>query len=279
MTQNPYNVSPLFRLDGQTAVVTGGGGILCGAMCRTLAAAGARVVVLGRTLPKLQQVVDDIRAAGGEAIACQADVLVKDQLQAACDQVLQTYGQVDILINGAGGNHPSATTSAALPFFNLQSADVEAVFRNNFTGAFLASQVFGKQMANQNSGVILNIASMASLRPLTRVLAYSAAKAALVNFTQWLAVHLAQEYCPLIRVNALAPGFFITEQNRALLTNPDTGEFTPRGKSIVTHTPMQRMGQSADLLGATLWLVSPASAFVTGIVLPVDGGFSAFSGV
>jgi NAD(P)-dependent dehydrogenase (short-subunit alcohol dehydrogenase family) len=206
-------------------------------------------------------------------------VLDKDSLETAAQQVLAAYGHVDILINGAGGNKAQATTSAEIPFFDLPADAVRWVFDLNLMGTILSSQVFGKIIAQQKDGVILNISSMNAFRPLTRIPAYSAAKAGVSNFTQWLAVHMAQEYSSTIRVNALAPGFFRTEQNRFLLTSQETGNLTPRGKSIIDHTPMGRFGAPEDLLGAVLWLVSPASEFVTGIVVPVDGGFSAFSGV
>jgi len=184
-----------------------------------------------------------------------------------------------MLINAAGGNHPKATTSIELPFFDLPPEAVQWVFNLNFLGTLLPCQVFGSKMADRGEGVILNISSMSAFEPLTRIPAYSGAKAAVSNFTQWLAVHMAQEYSTNIRVNALAPGFFLTEQNRFLLTDADTGALTARGKTIIEHTPQGRFGDPEDLLGAVLWLLSPASKFVTGIVLPVDGGFSAFSGV
>ena len=184
-----------------------------------------------------------------------------------------------MLINAAGGNHPKATASADLSFFDLPSDAIQWVFNLNFIGTLLPSQIFGKRMVEQDAGVILNISSMSAYQPLTRIAAYSAAKAAISNFTQWLAVHIAQEYSPKIRVNALAPGFFLTEQNRFLLTEAKSGELTPRGEDIINQTPQGRFGNPEDLLGAMLWLLSPASEFVTGIILPVDGGFSAFSGV
>lgn len=279
MQSNPYDLQPLFRLDGLVAAVTGGAGVLCGAMGHVLAAAGAQVVLLDRFADKADEVAQAICSEGGKAVGMGTDVLKKEALQASCEQIVQKFGKVDILINGAGGNHPGATTSAEQPFFDLDVTAVDKVFGLNFTGTFLASQVFAKQMAAQKSGVVLNIASMNSLRPLTRIPAYSAAKAAVVNFTQWLAVHMAQEYSPTIRVNALAPGFFLTEQNRFLMIDQATGNSTPRGKKVLDHTPMNRLGDPSDLFGAMLWLVSPASSFVTGIVVPVDGGFSAYSGV
>jgi NAD(P)-dependent dehydrogenase (short-subunit alcohol dehydrogenase family) len=220
-----------------------------------------------------------IRSTGGEAIGIACNVLEKESLEAAAQAVLAKFGRVDILVNGAGGNKPAATTNPRQPFFDLPAEALRWVFDLNLMGTILPSQVFGKLMAGQKSGAILNIASMNAFRPLTRIPAYSAAKAGVSNFTQWLAVHMAQEYSPAIRVNAIAPGFFLTEQNRFLLTDKETGELTSRGKSIISHTPMGRFGVPDDLLGTVLWLLSPASAFVTGIVVPVDGGFCAYSGV
>jgi NAD(P)-dependent dehydrogenase (short-subunit alcohol dehydrogenase family) len=206
------------------------------------------------------------------------DVLKEETLYEANETVKAEFGAVDILINAAGGNHPSATTSADLSFFDLAPDALRHVSELNLLGTMLPCQVFGRGMAERGEGVILNISSMSAYRPLTRIPAYSAAKAAVTNFTQWLAVHMAQNYSPRIRVNAIAPGFFIGEQNRRLLLNED-GTLTARGQSILTHTPMNRFGTPEDLLGATMWLISPAAAFVTGIVIPIDGGFSAFSGV
>jgi len=261
------------------AVVTGGGGVLCGSMCRAIAQAGARVMVLDLLEAAAKKVADEITAAGGVAIPWQADALNKKSLEKACEGVLQKFGRVDILINGAGGNKPQATTSPDLPFFDLPQDAFQWVFDLNFMTTLLTSQVFGKTMARQEDGVILNISSMNYFRPLTRVPAYSAAKAAVSNFTQWLAVHLSQNYSPKIRVNAIAPGFFLTEQNRFLLTEKETGNLTPRGRSIIEHTPMNRFGKAEDLVGAVLWLLSPAAEFVHGTVIAIDGGFSAYSGV
>jgi len=192
---------------------------------------------------------------------------------------LTEFGRVDALINGAGGNNPRATTGPSMDFFSIPAEAMRFVLDLNLLGTILPSQVFGRVMADQGNGNIVNISSMNAFRPLTRIPAYSAAKSAVTNFTQWLAVHMAQEYSPDIRVNAIAPGFFLTEQNRFLLTDKESGELTPRGKSIISHTPMGRFGKPEDLLGAVLWLLSPASSFVTGTVIPVDGGFGAFSGV
>jgi NAD(P)-dependent dehydrogenase (short-subunit alcohol dehydrogenase family) len=206
-------------------------------------------------------------------------VLNRASLEQSREQITGTLGPVDILINAAGGNSPSATTSAEQRFFDLDAEAVSGVFGLNFTGTFQSCQVFGRDMTDRGQGCIVNITSMSGLRPLTRVPAYSAAKAAIVNFTQWLAVHMAQEYSPAIRVNAIAPGFFLTEQNRYLMIDAHSGAPTARGQTIVDHTPMGRLGEPDDLVGTLLWLVSPASSFVTGIVVPVDGGFSAYSGV
>jgi NAD(P)-dependent dehydrogenase (short-subunit alcohol dehydrogenase family) len=272
-------LAELFGLEGKVAVVTGGGGVLCGAMSRALGRLGARVAVLDLFPEAAQKVVDEIRAAGGEAIGVKCDVLDRASVELAAQKVLDAFGGVEILINGAGGNKKEATTSPDLAFFDLPADAVQWVFNLNFVGSLLPSQVFGKVMADQGEGIILNVSSMNAFRPLTRIPAYSAAKAAVSNFTQWLAVHMAQEYSPKIRVNAMAPGFFLTEQNRFLLTDEETGELTPRGKTIVGHTPMDRFGDPEELIGTTIWLLSAASEFVTGVVVPVDGGFSAFSGV
>ena len=264
---------------GRVAVVTGGGGVLCRTMCLALAQLGAKVAVLDLSVEAAQRVADEIGANGGEALAVSTDVLDRLSLEAVRQTVLDRFGRVDILINGAGGNKKQATTSSELTFFDLPPEAVRLVFDLNCLGTILTSQVFGKQMVEQAEGVILNISSMNAFRPLTRVPAYSAAKAAVSNFTQWLAVHIAQEYSPRIRVNAIAPGFFLTEQNRTLLTDAATGELTPRGRAILAHTPMNRLGVPEDLLGTVMWLIGPASSFVTGVVVPVDGGFSAYSGV
>jgi NAD(P)-dependent dehydrogenase (short-subunit alcohol dehydrogenase family) len=275
---NEY-LESLFGLADKVAAVTGGGGVLCGAMSRALARAGAKVAVLDLNKEAARRVADDVVAAGGEAIGVRCDVLDKASVEAAAQEVLRVFGQVDILINGAGGNKREATTRPDLPFFDLPADAIRWIFNLNFIGTLLPSQVLGRLMAEQGHGVILNVSSMNALRPLTRIPAYSAAKAAVSNFTQWLAVHMAQEYSPRIRVNAIAPGFFLTEQNRFLLTDETTGELTPRGKTIIAHTPMGRFGDPKDLIGTVLWLLSPGAEFVTGVVVPVDGGFSAFSGV
>ncbi len=271
-------VNELYDISGKVAVVTGGAGALCSTMCRALASWGAKVGVLDVNADAGESLAAEICAEGGEAFAVVCDVLQRASIEAAAREVLARWERVDILINGAGGNKPQATTNPDRSFFDLPADALRWVFDLNLIGAILPSQVFGKIMAAQKSGVILNISSMNSFRPLTRIPAYSAAKAGLSNFTQWLAVHMAQEYGSEIRVNAIAPGFLVGEQNRRLLLNED-GSLTPRGQSIISHTPMGRFQVPEDLLGTLLWLVSPASALVTGIVVPVDGGFSAFSGV
>jgi NAD(P)-dependent dehydrogenase (short-subunit alcohol dehydrogenase family) len=274
------NINSNFHIPpNSVAVVTGGGGVLCRVMCLALADNGVKVAVLDLSADAAQKVADEINAKGGEAIAVPADVLDTLSLETARQTVLSRFDHVDILINGAGGNKGQASTSPNQTFFDLKSDALRWVFDLNCLGTILACQVFGKQMVAQSKGVIINISSMNAFRPLTRIPAYSAAKAAVSNFTQWLAVHMAQEYSTQIRVNAIAPGFFLTEQNRALLTNVATGEITPRGEAILFHTPMKRLGLPEDLVGTLLWLISPASSFVTGVVVPVDGGFSAFSGV
>lgn len=269
----------MFRLEGKIALVTGGTGALGAAMCRALAGAGATVVILARTESNTLSLAEAIRADGSSALGIACDVLDKSSIVGAAETVMARFGRVDILVNAAGGNRPEAT---AVPgqraFFDLPQEALRWVFDLNLMGTMLASQVFGAPMAAQNSGVIINISSMASMQPLTRVVAYAAAKAAINNFTQWLAVYMATQHSPAIRVNAIAPGFFLGDQNRFLLTNED-GSLTQRGEQIIGHTPMARFGQPDDLSGTLLWLASDASRFVTGIVVPVDGGFSAFSGV
>jgi len=268
----------LFSLDGKVAVVTGGTGVLGGAIARGLAAAGAKVGVLGRRHERAALVAQEIRAAGGTAIPVPADVLVKSQLGAALDAVLAEWGRLDILVNVAGGNLPTATVFGDLTFFDLTQEAFEQVVRLNLVGTLLPSQVFGEEMAKRGQGVLVNVSSMTAQRPLTRVVGYGAAKSAVDNFTRWLAVELAGKYGEALRVNAVAPGFFVGEQNRDFLYDA-YGALTARGKQIVDHTPMGRFGEPEELVGTAIWLCSDASRFVTGIVVPVDGGFSAYSGV
>jgi NAD(P)-dependent dehydrogenase (short-subunit alcohol dehydrogenase family) len=272
------DLQTLFDVRGLTAVITGGSGQLGRTMAQALAQAGVRVAIVSLHAETSGTVAKAIQESSGQALGIACDVLDRVALERALEQVTDTFGPVDILINAAGGNQPQATTTAEQTFFDLNMQAVNSVFGLNFAGTFQCCQVFGRGMAARGQGCIVNVASMNALRPLTRIPAYSAAKAAVANFTQWLAVHMAQEYSPRIRVNALAPGFFLTEQNRYLLIDAD-GNLTPRGQAIVSHTPAGRLGKPEDLVGTLLWLVSPASAFVTGIVVPVDGGFSSFSGV
>jgi len=267
-----------FSLAGKIAIVTGGTGVLGGALARGLAAAGARVGILGRRAEPAALVASEITSAGGAALPLMADVLDRAQLLAARDQIVAAWGGIDILINAAGGNLPAATVVGDRSFFDLSEDALDQVFRLNLNGSILPAQIFGEVMAQRGAGSIINISSMAAQKPLTRVVGYAAAKAAIDNFTKWLAVELAQKYGPALRVNAIAPGFFIGEQNRALLLNADD-TLTPRGQLIVDHTPLRRFGEPDELVGAAIWLASDAARFVTGIVVPIDGGFSAFSGI
>lgn len=274
-------------LNGKVAVVTGGAGVLCREFAKALALCGAKVVIAGRTLSKAEAVAEEICGEGGEAIAVQIDVTNKESVKAAHEEVLSKYGKCDILINGAGGNHPRATTdheyyeagdidADTKSFFDLDDEDVEFVFNLNFIGTLLPTQEFAKDMLGRKGCTILNVSSMNAYTPLTKIPAYSGAKAAISNFTQWLAVHFSKEG---ICVNGIAPGFFSTEQNKKLLWNED-GTPTARTNKILNATPMGRFGEPSELLGALMFLVDEkAASFVTGIVIPVDGGFSAYSGV
>lgn len=266
-------------LTGHIALVTGGSGVLCSEMARALFACGARVAVLGRSLDKARKVTDPL---GENALALAADVTDIAALEAARQAILEKWGKVSILINGAGGNHPSATTESETfqpggrDFFSLKKEGLSRVFDTNYLGTLLPIQVFGKDMVGVPGASIVNISSMAAYQPMTKVVAYAGAKAAVNNLTQWLATYFAPSG---LRVNAIAPGFFATEQNRALFFNED-GTPTPRVGKILAATPMGRLGEAGELIGALLFLVSPAAAsFVTGVVIPVDGGFMAYSGV
>jgi len=269
----------LFDVKGKVIVITGGGGVLCGTMAKALGDAGAKIAVLDLIETAATKIADEIKSNGGRAVAVKCNVLDKKSLESAHEKITSELGKIDILINGAGGNKKEATTSPDLSFFDLPSEAVRFVFELNFIGTLLPSQVFGREMAKNGGGIILNVSSMCAFSPLTKVPAYSAAKAAVSNFTQWLAVHVCQNYSKDIRVNAIAPGFFLTEQNRFLLTDEKTGELTTRGSTIIDHTPMGRFGQPEELIGTVMWLLSDAAKFVTGVVVPIDGGFSAFSGV
>ena len=272
-------ITQLYDFTGKTIVITGATGVLGGEIACALLGCGANIAMMDRNTKLEADLVKRIDSTVGRVIVIYGNVLKRPSLEKCAAKIIEEFGRIDYLINAAGGNHPEATTGPQKAFFDLPEKALQFTAELNLLGTMLPSQVFGKYMAEQREGVILNISSMNAFRPLTRIPAYSAAKAAVSNFTQWLAVHMAQEYSPDIRVNAVAPGFFLTRQNRFLLTDEKSGELTPRGKSIIDHTPMGRFGQPEDLLGAVLWLLSPASKFVTGIVVPVDGGFSAFSGV
>jgi NAD(P)-dependent dehydrogenase (short-subunit alcohol dehydrogenase family) len=276
---NLQTVTEWFEFTGRTVAITGGAGILGGEMACMLVGCGANVAIMDRDPSLADRLMDRLGRGPGRSIVVYANVLERETLIEAEESIRAEFGPVDALINAAGGNSPKATTSAELSFFDLPEEALRFVFDLNIVGTILPSQIFGRGMAERGEGVILNVSSMNAFRPLTRIPAYSSAKAGVSNFTQWLAVHMAQEYSPRIRVNAIAPGFFLTAQNRFLLTEEATGELTPRGQTIIDHTPMNRFGDPEDLLGTVLWLLSPASAFVSGVVIPVDGGFSAFSGV
>jgi NAD(P)-dependent dehydrogenase (short-subunit alcohol dehydrogenase family) len=272
----------LFDLSGRVAVVTGATGVLGGTMASGLARAGARVGVLGQRKERAEEVTAEVEDRGSEALGLLADVLEREQLEVARDAVLERWGRVDIVVNAAGGNVPEATVGEDATFFGLPEEPLREVLDLNLLGTVLPSQVFGEAMTGDQSseaeGSIVNISSMAAQKPLTRVVGYSAAKAAVENLTRWLAVELARKYGPGLRVNAIAPGFFLGEQNRALLMHED-GSLTERGQAIVEHTPARRFGEPEELVGPLIWLCSPAARFVTGIVVPVDGGFGAFGGV
>jgi NAD(P)-dependent dehydrogenase (short-subunit alcohol dehydrogenase family) len=268
----------MYDFTGRAVVITGGTGVLGSKMVEALVGCGANVAIIGRNKEKGEALLASL-SGPGRAVIVQGDVLDRESLQQAAQHIVTEFGRIDCLINGAGGNHPQATTKPDLSFFDMPEEALRFAVDLNILGTIFPCQVIGRKMAEQRQGVILNVSSMSSFRPLTRVVGYSAAKAGVSNFTQWLAVHMAQEYSPRIRVNAIAPGFFLTEQNRFLLTDKTTGQLTARGQSIISHTPMARFGEPEDLAGTVLWLLSPASAFVTGIVVPVDGGFSAFGGV
>lgn len=271
-------LTKMYDFTGRSILITGGTGVLGSAMVQTLVGCGANVAVLARDEAKANHLLERV-SGPGLAIVAQGDVLERETLLEAAQKVVAEFGQIDGLINGAGGNKLEATAVPGRSFFDLPEAALRFVFDLNLLGTILPCQVFGRLMAERGEGVILNVSSMSAFRSLTRVVGYGVAKAGVNNFTHWLAVHMAQEYSPRIRVNAIAPGFFLTEQNRFLLTDQETGALTTRGQSIIDHTPMERFGVPDDLLGTVMWLLSPASAFVTGVVVPVDGGFAAFSGV
>jgi NAD(P)-dependent dehydrogenase (short-subunit alcohol dehydrogenase family) len=268
-----------FDLKDKVAVITGGAGVLCSEIARKLAVRKVKIAILDIEEEKSKYIAKKINETGGQAIAIKVDVLDKDSIIIASKKVLEAFAHVDILINGAGGNKKEATTSKELSFFDIPLDALQWVFNLNFIGTVLTTQVFGKLMVEQKKGSIINISSMAAFTPLTNTIAYSAAKAAVSNFTQWMAVHVNQNYSNVIRINAIAPGFLLTEQNKYLLVDNKTGEDTERGRSIKLNTPMGRYGRPDELVGAIIWLSSNAASFVNGVVIPIDGGFSAFSGV
>ena len=272
------DASDIFSLKGKVAVITGGAGVLGTEIAKGLSSAGASIAICD--IAETGSIVTGLKSAGTDVRGYYLDVMDKNKILDCKNEVIEDFGRIDILLNAAGGNLKEATTSDDLSFFDMELDAIQKVIGLNlFGGAILPAQVFGKSMAeNLNGGSIINISSMNAFRPLTRIPGYSAAKAAVNNFTQWLAVHLAQEYNKKLRVNAIAPGFFLTRQNHYLLFDKDEN-LNPRGEAIITHTPMGEFGKPEDLIGACIWLASEGSRFVSGIVIPIDGGFSAFSGV
>ena len=268
----------LFDIKDRVIIITGGYGVLGSSMARCLAKAGAHVVIVGRNEEKGKALADELSASGTEALFCQADVLDREKLEKAREDILAKFGRIDVLINAAGGNMPGATIAPGHTVFELDLEHFEKVTRLNLNGTVLPTLVFADSMVKQKKGSVINVSSMTAQSVVTRVVGYSAAKAAIDHFTRWMAVEMAQKFGEGVRVNAIAPGFFLTEQNRTLLTNPD-GSLTDRAKDVVKATPFGRMGEPEELNGAIIYLASDASKFVTGTVLPIDGGFSIFSGV
>ncbi|MBO7289529.1 MAG: SDR family oxidoreductase [Clostridia bacterium] len=271
-----YSVN--FDISGQVAVITGAGGIICGTLAKEMAKKGVKVALLDLFLENAQKITDEILASGGDAIAVKADVLDRASLESAREKVLEKYGRIDILVNGAGGNKPQATITKDNDFFHLDLDAFKWVFDLNVTGAVLTTMVFGEVFAKQKSGNVINIASISSYHPRTNTVAYCGAKAAVANFTEWMSTHFNQNYSNNIRVNAIAPGFLLTNQNRYLLTNED-GSATDRGQRVLAKTPMGRYGEPEEMAGPVMFLCSDAASFVNGAVLPVDGGFSSYWGI
>lgn len=266
-------------LEGKVAVITGAGGAICGAVAQTLAAEGVKVAIWDLSLEAAQRKADEITREGGQALAIACDVVELEQVQNATRKTFDAFSSIDILINGAGGSQKQATTSPELSFFDITPDALMRTMAINYRGTVLPCQTVGRIFAEKKKGVILNIASIAGLRPLTKAIAYSNSKSAIINFTQWLAVHMAGEYSPKIRVNAIAPGFVLTEQNRFLLVDEATQKPTSRGQKIISAVPMGRYGLPQEMAWAAVWLVSDAASFVTGAIIPVDGGFTAMAGV
>ena len=276
---NRDDLMAMYDFTGKTFAVTGGAGALGSDVVVALAGCGANVVILDRNLTGVPRIKERAGTRASQVDACQVDVMNRDSLAAAGAAINERFGVLYGLVNAAGGNSPKATVSPTMSFFDIPEEGMRFVLDLNLLGTIMPCQILAKQMVEKGEGVILNYSSMNAFRPLTNIAAYSASKAGITNFTAWLAVHMAQNYSGKIRVNAIAPGFFLTEQNRFLLTDKETGAWTARGQRVIDHTPMGRFGVPEDLLGCVLWLLSPASSFVTGITVPVDGGFSAYAGV
>ena len=268
----------LFSVEGKVAVLTGGGGILAGEMAKGFSESGAKVVLLDINLENVEKKAKELSKNGKEVIGLKCDVLDEEMLKKVNDEIIQKFGRIDILVNAAGGNMAGATIGVDQNIFDLKMEHFKRVTDLNLNGTVLPTLVFGKTMADQKSGSIINISSMASYRAITRVVGYSAAKAAIDNFTRWMSVELASKFGNGIRINAIAPGFLLTDQNRTLLTNED-GSLTERGETIIKVTPFRRFGEPSEMVGTVIWLASDASKFVTGAVIPIDGGFNVFSGV
>ena len=269
--------TPDFSISNKVYAITGGSGVLCGEMAREVAALGAKVAILDLNVDAGKVIADEIIANGGDAIAIECNVLEKESIEKACEEIVSKYCRVDVLINGAGGGRKDAICSPELSFFDITGKAINTTMEINFTGTVLCSQVFGKQMEYQGEGCIINIASMSSFHPLTNQIAYSAAKSSVQNFTEWLATYMCQNVSPKIRVNAIAPGFLIGNQNRALLIDEKTGEATARGKLILSQTPMGRYATPDELVGTIVFLSSDAASFITGVTIPIDGGFLVYS--
>lgn len=268
----------LFGLEGKVAVLTGGGGVLAAEIGKGMAKAGATIILLDIREENAAKTAAEIMKAGGKAVGMAANVLDKDALQGVCDDIIAKYGRVDVLLNAAGGNQPGATIGPDKTVFDLELDALDKVTKLNFNGTVIPSMVFGKAMADRGEGSIINVSSMTAMQAVTRVVGYSASKAAVSNFTMWMATEMATKFGDKLRVNAIAPGFFIGDQNRALLIKED-GSLTPRSEDILHNTPMGRFGDSSELIGACIYLSSPASSFVTGTIMAIDGGFNMFSGV
>ncbi|MBN1658298.1 MAG: SDR family oxidoreductase [Anaerolineae bacterium] len=276
---NLQELTATYDFTGKTFAVTGGAGALGGDVVMALAGCGANVMILDLRLGGVPAIKERLGDFADQVDACEVNVMSRDSLMGAAEAINHRFGRLYGLVNAAGGNSPKATVSPEMSFFDIPEEGMRFVLDLNILGTVMPCQILGKQLAEAGEGVILNYSSMNAYRPLTNIAAYSAAKAAISNFTAWLAVHMAQNYSGKIRVNAIAPGFFLGEQNRFLMIDKDTGGWTPRGQRVIDHTPMGRLGNPEDLLGTVLWLLSPASSFVTGITVPVDGGFSAYAGV